>query len=462
MSQGDRLTRHELSWLLTQEARAAAQTLRKGVAALSHHPPEIITEPVASPAELESSLDALDDAMHTLASLNARVEPRGVRGKIDLAALVCEVAPNARVRLAPGSGTEVYGDEKDLRRMIQILTGRTGGMSSSSEVPEISIGREGDEIRISVALGPETMDAGRTERAWLSRMAVRYGGRLELEGAQESLILPAEGVAERNEVEALRKELEAAQQQGEAYARELAAVFAAGDSAEHASVAPSTIPPPSSTLQPLSAFAAAVGSQIRPVLAGLAKEIEQPAGRAADATRLLDTVQLCHTQLQETLSDLNRLVKMSADEFPEMVDVRELVHNVVEEAYPRSNRRGVELLEELPEHLEAVVARSCFQTLVRLLIDHGIAATPRDGKVKVRTGYDGGRLWVEIEDAGASVPTGARDALIWRRIDPATLGRPRGVHLMSATAILSHLHGSLSLADGGEGGTRTIARVPSP
>jgi hypothetical protein len=456
------LTRHELSWLLTQEARAAAQTLRKGVAALSHHPPEIITETVTSPAEIESSLDALDDAMRTLASLNARVEPRGVRGRVDLAALVCEVAPNARVRLAPGSGTEVYGDEKDLRRMIQILTGQTSGLSASAEAPEISSAREGDEVRVSAGLGPETLDAGRTERAWLSRMAVRYGGRLELEGGQESLVLPAEGVAERNEVAALRKELEAAQQQGEAYARELAAVFAAGDTAENASVAPSTIPPPSSTLQPLSAFAAALAAQLRPILAGLAREIDQAGARPADTARLLEVTQLSHNQLQETLSDLNRLVKISADEFPELVNVRQLVHEVVEESYARSNRRGIELIEELPERLDAVVARTCFRTLVRLLIDHGIAATPRDGKVKIRLGYDGGRLWVEIEDAGASVPTGARDALIWRRIDPATLGRPRGVHLMSATAILSHLHGSLSLGDGAEGGTRTVARVPSP
>ncbi|MCU0692768.1 MAG: sensor histidine kinase, partial [Polyangiaceae bacterium] len=121
MSPTDRLTRQELSWLLTQEARAAAQTLRKGVAELQKTPCESKIRITTSPAEIESSLDALDDAMQTLASLNVTMGPRGVRGRVDIAALVCEVAPSARAHLAPGSGTEVFGDESDLRRMIQVL-----------------------------------------------------------------------------------------------------------------------------------------------------------------------------------------------------------------------------------------------------------------------------------------------------------------------------------------------------
>ena len=45
----------------------------------------------------------------------------------------------------------------------------------------------------------------------------------------EVLSIPADNVSERNEREALRKELDEARKQGEAYARELAAVFAAGE-----------------------------------------------------------------------------------------------------------------------------------------------------------------------------------------------------------------------------------------
>ena len=64
-----------------------------------------------------------------------------------------------------------------------------------------------------------------TERSWLSRMATRYGGRVVLDGSMQTLSLPADVDMQRKELENLKKELAAAQAQGEAYARELAAVF---------------------------------------------------------------------------------------------------------------------------------------------------------------------------------------------------------------------------------------------
>lgn len=462
VSQGDRLTKQELSWLLTQEARAAANTLRKGVARLSQAPPEIKIE--VAPAEIESSLDALDDAMRMLDSLNVSMGKRGTRGRVDLAALVVEVVPNARLRLEPGSGTEVYGDEGDLRRMIQILVRQTGLSLGGAEAPEVGIGREGEEVRVSVALGPETLTGDRSERAWLARMATRYGGRLELDGGQESLVLPAEDVQDRKELEALRKELEAAQQQGEAYARELAAVFAAGDSAESASVAPSTIPPPTDALTPIAAFSSAVAAQVKTVISGLSRELETVTskGRSADQGRLLEATQLCHLQLQELLSDLNRIVKVVPGELPGFTDAAKLIRDVVEETSARADRHDVEVTADLPEKLEIVLPCTATSMAVRLLLDHGIVATPRGGKVHLTASFTGRHLVVQVDDGGASVPSGARDALIWLRIDPSTIGRPRGVHLLSASAILSHVHGTLDIRDAPEGGARVIARLLAP
>lgn len=456
----DRLTKQELSWLLMQEARAAAKTLRKDVARLSQAPPDLKIE--FAPTEIESSLDVLDDAMRMLDSLNTTTsKQRGTRGRVDLAALVVELVPDARLRLSPGSGTEVYGDEADLRRMIQLLVRQTGLNVGGSEVPEVTIEREGDEVRMSVALGPETMSGDRAERAWLSRMATRYGGRLLLEGGQESLILPAEDVQDKKEMEALRKELVAAQQQGEAYARELAAVFAAGDSAEQASVAPSTIPPPTEALMPLASFASAVSAQLKTVLASLTSELES-ASKARDHARLLEASQQCQAQLQELLADVNRIAKIESAELPELVDVTALIRRVVEEADVRASRYGIEICTELPESLELVMARSATHAIVRLLLDHGVAATPRNGKVTLTAAFDGSRLVMRVDDGGPSVPAGARDALVWRRIDPATIGRPRGVHLLSASAIVSHVNGSLDIADAPGGGARVIVRMLAP
>ena len=157
MSKG-RLTRHELSWLLTQEAQNAAERLRVGVQFLRTQapppPPEVTEDPAHG---VETSLDALDDVMKMLSNLNQRSVPQSAgsipaarRGRIDIAALLVESAPDARVSIEPGSGTEVYGDEADLRRMLQVLIGHGSGEGAA-----VTVRREGDDVRISTVLGPD-------------------------------------------------------------------------------------------------------------------------------------------------------------------------------------------------------------------------------------------------------------------------------------------------------------------
>src|SRR5579859_6376773 len=164
MSRG-KVTRQELGWLLTQEAQGAAERLRKGVTALTQAPPP----PGADSSGMDATLSALDDAMKMLSSLHNRpVSVRGRRGRIDLASLLWEVAPEARVSIEPGSGTEVFGDEAELRRMLHVMLGHGSGSGSS-----LTIKREGDEVVLGVVMGPDTSPTADTERAWISRMAVR-------------------------------------------------------------------------------------------------------------------------------------------------------------------------------------------------------------------------------------------------------------------------------------------------
>ncbi len=96
----DRLTRHELSWLLAQEAKGAARALRDEVGILERDGVPAESQPVAP------SLDALDDAIEMPAALNVgKPGARGRHGRIDLAALLYEIAPNARISIAPGLAT---------------------------------------------------------------------------------------------------------------------------------------------------------------------------------------------------------------------------------------------------------------------------------------------------------------------------------------------------------------------
>src|SRR5580658_6870855 len=95
MSRGQ-LTRQELGWLLTQEAAGAAERLRMGVQVLKSNAPP----PLEQVTPVDATLDALDDAMRMLSSLHKTPSSvRGRRGRIDLAALIWEVAPEARVSI---------------------------------------------------------------------------------------------------------------------------------------------------------------------------------------------------------------------------------------------------------------------------------------------------------------------------------------------------------------------------
>ncbi|MDP8998632.1 MAG: sensor histidine kinase, partial [Myxococcota bacterium] len=260
-----RLTRQELGWLLTQEAQGAAERLRKGVSALTQAPPP----PGVDASGVDETLSALDDTMKMLSSLHAHpTSIRGRRGRIDLASLLWEVAPEARVSIEPGSGTEVSGEEAELRRMLHVMLGHGSGSGSA-----VTIKRDRDEVVIGVVLGPDSSATAETERAWLGRMAIRYGGRYELEGGMEVLALPAGGVEARDDVAKLRKELDEARRQGEAYARELAAVWVGGDEP----VVPSSFPPPvAPSLERIAAiarFAGGVAASLRAMLSPVARDL---------------------------------------------------------------------------------------------------------------------------------------------------------------------------------------------
>ena len=103
---------------------------------------------------------------------------------------------------------------------------------------------------------------------------------------------------------------------------------------------------------------------------------------------------------------------------------------------------------------------SAFKTMVHALLRHASDATPKGGSICAALAASEREVVLTIDDAGASVPSGARDALLWRRIDPASVGRPVGPELLFAGAIASHLNGWLELHDAPGGGNRTRVRLP--
>ena len=487
MSKG-RLTRQELGWLLTQEAAGAAERLRVGVQVLKTNAPppmadmprvEIgtVPEPASANTGLDATLDALDDAMKMLSSLHQRPSAmRGRRGRLDLAALLWEVAPGARVSIEPGSGTEVFGDEGELRRMIHVLVGHGTGSGSA-----VTIKREGDDVRVAVVLGPDSSATAETERAWVSRMAIRYGGRYELEGGAEVLSLPADGVSERNEREALRKELDEARKQGEAYARELAAVFSQEESSARS---PSTMPPPMhvSSAGPaggvdrfsaLVRFAGGIAAELRHVLSPAARQVPPP--RAPDAPpasmadgssqERWDTVRRALSRAQDFVGALASLGGLDPSEPSTEVDLLEAARSTATTLAGRAEKGGVSIriVSDPPD--TPVLARTGARgaaILFRELVEQAIAGSPRDSEViiTVATGPEHGPR-VTVDDSGTPLPASARRAFVNLELEPGTFGRSTSVPLYVASEIAAWQGAVLELADAPAGGVRVTVTYPA-
>ncbi|MFO0739327.1 MAG: hypothetical protein U0270_25750 [Labilithrix sp.] len=465
MSKG-KLTRNELSWLLTQEAQNAAERLRVGVTFLrTQAPPPItgghptgLTTPPAGPADpthgLESSLDALDDVMKMLSSLNQRGTAQaqaqaqavqGRRGRIDLAALIMEAAPDARVSIEPGSGTEIYGDEVDIRRMIQVLVGHGHG-----EGTQLNVRRDGEEVKVTVVLGPDLSPTAETERAWLSRMIIRYGGSHELEGGSETLSFPADGASDRNESAALRKELDEARKQGEVYARELAAMFDRGEEVtSFSSVPPAPVGSPAASFSAMTKLCQGIASELRAVLGPAGRELGSM--RRHDVTdEQLDTLRRRVSHAQEVIATLGSVGELRPDELETEIDLGALVHATVKSLGGLVDKQGITVnVTVKPERVHIRRSAKAVEVLVRELIAHAVEASPKGTTVEVAVhGAEGGTgVRLVVDDAGSPLPASSRRSFVSLETQAGTYGRPSALPVFLASELAGCQSAMLELSD---------------
>jgi two-component system OmpR family sensor kinase len=421
MSDRERLTKQELSWLLTQEARGAAERLKQGVALLTKPPPPAppaserlgsdrppgserpITLTVAGEEGegLHATLQLLDGAMNKLAQLNLP-SGRGRRGRVDVAALLWEMAPHAKVQLETGSGTEVYADDAELRRMLGVLLGaQTQSGVGGAQV--VTLRREGDDVRLAVGLGPDTAPISQAERAWLSRMAIRFGGRYELDGASECLIFPAFEVQHRDEMQSLRRELEAAKAQGEMYARELAQVFA---EPPPETVRPSTLAPP--PLEPgvlgevstMARLAQAMADDLRAVLGPLGAARLRAAGGTDES--IWQEVQDALARGADLLLVARQMARVADEPKVADVDLAALAREEAGHAALPFGARGVSLRLEIPSAASLVVSASpsACRVVIAELFDRALRGTRAGGAVRVAIEEE--LLLVEVVDGVAA------------------------------------------------------------
>lgn len=411
-----------------QEAKGTARALRQEVGQL-----QITHERMSEkPPPVESMLDALDGAIEMMSVLEAPASLALSHGKerrvrIDIVTLLLDVAPNAKLSIEPGAGTEVFGIEKELRRVLDLLVTQSGADASSPSA--IDVHRDADWVVISVGLGPEGMATRDLEHRWLNRMAMRNGGRVEVTGNETRLFLPADAESGQQEIQQLRKELEQAQQLGAVYAKELAEAFAftTGDSSLPGPVTQS-VQTDEARLEIFIATSAALGRSLRQTTELLRGDVTRLARTLGDPHELVVSLLSRQVAYGELAGDLERIAKVSCAEPPRPVELGQLLTDVVNGADGRAKRQGVTVSVQAHGTFTLTTRASVMTLLVRSLVDLSLYSTPKNGSIGIVLRRDdtpeAKRYSLEISDDGPPIPEGALAGLLRGSVDPSSLGRP--------------------------------------
>ena len=214
----------------------------------------------------------------------------------------------------------------------------------------------------------------------------------------EVIALPAEGAVDAKERDVLRKELDEARKQGEAYARELAHAFTQGEG----TASSSTFPPPMSqtpTSEPVATlvrFSGGVAAELRGLLSQVGRDVQalraaspHTSSRALDAEGedRIDGMKRRVREAQELVSELGSLGEIDPTEPQAEVDLVDLARSAVRVLGAQSERAGVDVrvvvvgAETSPVPARLSPRAAAF--LVRTLVSQAIAATARGHEVVV-------------------------------------------------------------------------------
>jgi signal transduction histidine kinase len=271
-------------------------------------------------------------------------------------------------------------------------------------------------------------------------------------------LLPADGASDQREVVELRKELEQAQQLGEAYARELATMIAAGEMPSEPPPRPLT--PSGERFETLACAAGALSRPLQWLIEGFRSDTAELTEALGDGHPAVQSLVQRASRGAELLFEIERVAQCSELDAPTRFDVSEVIRELGSAFEGRAARHGVELSVQAKEPIQVRHPRNLVALLIRSLIDNAIQATPRGSEVLVRlrpSRSGGARL--TVEDGGPVIPAAHRTDLIRRRVDPSSLGRPNGLSLLVADAAAALLGVELGLGESERGRFQAQARL---
>jgi two-component system OmpR family sensor kinase len=153
-------------------------------------------------------------------------------------------------------------------------------------------------------------------------------------------------------------------------------------------------------------------------------------------------------RLVEQLLDLARLEPGVPAEAREPVDVARLAREVVGSFAARADAVGVDLGADAPGPARLTGGREELRSLLANLVDNALRYAPRGSEVTVAARNSGGRVELEVSDAGPGIPADQRARVLERfqRVegDPAA---GSGLGLAIAKTIVERYGGEIRLAD---------------
>ncbi len=215
-------------------------------------------------------------------------------------------------------------------------------------------------------------------------------------------------------------------------------------------------------------FLANAAHQLRTPLTGLKAQLEVLRRETADSP-LEERMALLQGGVDRLAHTANQLLTLARAEPSSHrsshftpIDLPHLIGEVIDGSLDRAIAHGIDLgTESEPAHVTGVYW--LLHELLINLIDNAIRHTPEGGSITIRSGIEGNRPYLEVDDTGSGIPLSERERVrerFYRSPGSRTDGCGLGLSIVDEVA---RLHGAqLRILDGSAGrGTRMRIEFPT-
>jgi signal transduction histidine kinase len=157
----------------------------------------------------------------------------------------------------------------------------------------------------------------------------------------------------------------------------------------------------------------------------------------AQMKRLAGNIYRSSRRIQELLQDLLNISRGKVEQ-PEVCRLREVIAVAVDTAAPAAASQGVTIDVNVPDSIEAALARDRMERVFLNLIDNALEVMPDGGSIRIAATVEQGFVVVSVSDTGPGIAPEIRGRLFQPFV---TAGKKNGLGLglaMSRQTVLDH------------------------